>query len=147
VAAVIQACWRGKKTRDEFRNIAKVAEPPVSTVRKFLHLLDQSEVDFAEELQLHQLKEKLVKAIRGNHELEHELNEMDIKIGLLVRNRIELQDVVKQSKALKKSQALQRGAGAADAAGSGASANLKLLTKDARERLEMCARFFICFYI
>jgi hypothetical protein len=39
-------------------------------------------------------------------QLEHNLNEMDIKIGLLVRNRIELQDVVKQSKLLKKQHAL-----------------------------------------
>jgi hypothetical protein len=47
----------------------------------------------------------VVKSIKANHELEAELNEMDTKIGLLVRNRIELQDVVKQSKLLKKAQA------------------------------------------
>ncbi len=47
----------------------------------------------------------MVKSIKANHELEAELNEMDTKIGLLVRNRIELQDVVKQSKLLKKAQA------------------------------------------
>ncbi len=47
----------------------------------------------------------MVKAIKANHELEMELNRMDTNIGLLVRNRIELQDVVKQSKMLKRAKA------------------------------------------
>jgi hypothetical protein len=36
-----------------------VASPPVATVRRFLHLLDQSDADLAEELALQQLKEKV----------------------------------------------------------------------------------------
>lgn len=47
----------------------------------------------------------MVKAIKANHELEVELNSMDTKIGLLVRNSIDLQDVVKQSKKLKRAKA------------------------------------------
>ena len=50
--------------------------PPVTTVRKFLHLLDQSETDFAEELRVQALKQKVVLAIKANHELDHDLNDM-----------------------------------------------------------------------
>jgi hypothetical protein len=37
-----------------------VTNPPVVTVRKFLHLLDQSDLDFAEELRVQNLKEKVL---------------------------------------------------------------------------------------
>ena len=37
------------------------------------------------------MKQEVVKEIRANGQLESDLNEMDIKIGLLVKNRITLQ--------------------------------------------------------
>jgi Ras GTPase-activating-like protein IQGAP1 len=99
-------------------------DPPIKIVRKFLHLLDQSDVDFGEELgkqadsffclfpclslciflflvppahhgifivELQNLKAQVVTEIRSNQQLEHDLQGMDIKIGLLVRNKITLQ--------------------------------------------------------
>ena len=63
-ALKIQAMWKGHKVRSQYNNLTKVTDPPVATVRKFLHLLDQSEVDLAEELRLQQLKEKVVRAIK-----------------------------------------------------------------------------------
>lgn len=38
---------------------------------------------------------QVIQAIKQNNKLEHDVNEMDVKIGLLVKNRIELQDVAK----------------------------------------------------
>lgn len=60
-------------------------------VRKFVHLLDQSDQDFQEELELMKLREEVVTLIRSNQQLENDLNLMDIKIGLLVKNKITLQ--------------------------------------------------------
>lgn len=142
VAAVlkVQAAWKGHKVRNQYTNLTKVTDPPVATVRKFLHLLDQSELDLSEELQLQHLKEKVVKEIKHNHELEHNLNQMDIKIGLLVRNRIEIQDVVKQSKLLKKQNAMAKGVSKDDF--NSALANLKSLNKEARDRLESYQHMF-----
>ena len=37
------------------------------------------------------MKQEVVKEIRANGQLESDLNEMDIKIGLLVKNRVTLQ--------------------------------------------------------
>ena len=66
-------------------------QPPASAVRKFLSLLEQSDVDFTEEIECQRLKSRVVQKIRSNQQIEQDLNVMDIKIGLLVRNRITLE--------------------------------------------------------
>lgn len=60
-------------------------------VRKFLHLLDLGDSDIKEEAELLRLREEVVRSIRSNRQLEADLNLMDLKIGLLVRNRATLQ--------------------------------------------------------
>lgn len=65
--------------------------PPLAVIRKFVHLLDQSDLDFQEELEVARLRGEVVTKIRGNQQLEKDLNLMDIKIGLLVKNRITLE--------------------------------------------------------
>lgn len=65
--------------------------PPLSVVRRFAHLLNQSQQDFLAEADLLKLQEEVVRKIRSNQQLEQDLNLMDIKIGLLVKNRITLQ--------------------------------------------------------
>ena len=71
--------------------LVEVAQPPASAVRKFLSLLEQSDLDFSEEIECQRLKSIVVQQIRSNQHLEQDLNVMDIKIGLLVKNRITLQ--------------------------------------------------------
>lgn len=65
--------------------------PPMSIVRKFVHLLDICDMDYSEEIDVEKLREQVVTEIRSNQHLENDLNQMDIKIGLLVKNRITLQ--------------------------------------------------------
>lgn len=69
----------------------RAPHPPLSVVRRFAHLLNQSQQDFLAEAELLRLQEEVVRKIRSNQQLEHDLNLMDIKIGLLVKNRITLQ--------------------------------------------------------
>lgn len=59
-------------------------------VRRFIHLLEQSQHDFWEESEVLRLQEEVVKRIRASRQLESDLDLMDIKIGLLVKNRITL---------------------------------------------------------
>lgn len=77
-------------------------DPPMAVVRKFVHLLDHSDQDFQEELELMRLREEVITNIRSNQQLENDLNLMDLKIGLLVKNKITLQEVVSHSKKLTK---------------------------------------------
>ena len=48
------------------------------------------------------LKSEVVQTIRRNKQLEKDLNTMDIKIGLLVKNQIALQEVVAHGHKLRK---------------------------------------------
>uniref|UniRef100_A0A3P8VPK8 IQ motif containing GTPase activating protein 1 n=1 Tax=Cynoglossus semilaevis TaxID=244447 RepID=A0A3P8VPK8_CYNSE len=98
----IQAFIRANKARDDYKTLSNAEDPPMAVVRKFVHLLDHSDQDFQEELELMRLREEVVTKIRSNQQLENDLNLMDIKIGLLVKNRITLQEVVSHSKKLTK---------------------------------------------
>lgn len=71
--------------------LAGAEDPPLSVVRKFVHLLEQSALDLQEEQEVTRLREEVVTNIRSNQQMEKDLNLMDIKIGLLVKNRITLQ--------------------------------------------------------
>jgi hypothetical protein len=62
---------------------------------------------------------------------------MDIKIGLLVKNRISLDDVVKQSRILKRQQRT-----GSQPSLPGAASNLTALNKDARHKLESYQALF-----
>lgn len=80
--------------------------------------------------ELQKLKAQVVTEIRGNQQLESDLNVMDIKIGLLVRNRLELQDVVNHGRRLKRRR---RDVSQLSLHGKG----LKTLDKESRQRLEV----------
>lgn len=71
--------------------LAGSENPPLNVLRKFAYLMDQSDLDFQEELEVTRLREEVVTNIRSSQQLEKDLNLMDIKIGLLVKNRITLQ--------------------------------------------------------
>ncbi len=58
--------------------------------------------DYDEEMQVQLLKSDVVQTIRRNKQLEKDLNTMDIKIGLLVKNQIALQEVVAHGHKLRK---------------------------------------------
>uniref|UniRef100_A0A2K5KMD9 IQ motif containing GTPase activating protein 3 n=1 Tax=Cercocebus atys TaxID=9531 RepID=A0A2K5KMD9_CERAT len=87
----IQAFFRARKAQDDYRILVHAPHPPLSVVRRFAHLLNQSQQDFLAEAELLKLQEEVVRKIRSNQQLEQDLNIMDIKIGLLVKNRITLQ--------------------------------------------------------
>lgn len=59
----------------------------VSALSSILLLFDVSIMT----LECQRLKAQVVQEIRANQQLEQDLNMMDIKIGLLVKNRITLQ--------------------------------------------------------
>uniref|UniRef100_A0A8C3G7F1 IQ motif containing GTPase activating protein 2 n=1 Tax=Cyclopterus lumpus TaxID=8103 RepID=A0A8C3G7F1_CYCLU len=97
----IQAFLKANKARDDYRTLTGAKDPPLSVVRKFVHLLEQSALDLQEEQEVTRLREEVVTNIRSNQQMEKDLNLMDIKIGLLVKNRITLQDVVSHNKKMK----------------------------------------------
>ncbi|XP_064498107.1 ras GTPase-activating-like protein IQGAP2 isoform X5 [Pseudopipra pipra] len=133
----IQAFLRANKAREDYRTLISAENPPLTVLRKFAYLLDQSDLDFQEELEVTRLREEVVTKIRSNQQLEKDLNLMDIKIGLLVKNRITLQDVVLHSKKLnKKSKSQLEEMVMVDKQG------IKGLSKERRKKLEAYQHLF-----
>ena len=78
----------------------------LGSVRHFVHLLDRTETDFAEDEKIYKLKKEIIRRIRENDELEVGLTSMDVKIGLLVRNRISLGEAEKHLKNMKRQKSM-----------------------------------------
>ncbi|KAI0224722.1 iqgap- protein [Massospora cicadina] len=75
-----------------------VRELPVATMKNLIHLLDDSDTDFAAELELAALRRRAVTKIREISQVERALDELDVKIALLVRNRISLGEVLRSAR-------------------------------------------------
>ncbi|XP_063051320.1 ras GTPase-activating-like protein IQGAP2 [Engraulis encrasicolus] len=134
----IQAFLKANKARDDYKTLTGAQDPPLSVVRKFVHLLEQSSLDVQEEQELTRLREEVVTTIRSNQQMEKDLNLMDIKIGLLVKNRITLQDVVTHSKKMKTMKAKMSSGGLEV----GDRQGIKGLSKGKRRRLEAYQHLF-----
>ncbi|XP_026198299.1 ras GTPase-activating-like protein IQGAP2 isoform X2 [Anabas testudineus] len=133
----IQAFLKANKARDDYRTLTGAKDPPLSVVRKFVHLLEQSPLDLQEEQEVTRLREEVVTKIRSNQQMEKDLNLMDIKIGLLVKNRITLQDVVSHNKKMNKKNKASK-----DDPTTGDRLGIKGLSKGKRKKLEAYQHLF-----
>ncbi|XP_015275760.1 PREDICTED: ras GTPase-activating-like protein IQGAP3 [Gekko japonicus] len=134
----IQAFVRANKARGDYRMLVCSRNPPLSIVWRFAHLLERSQRDYWEEMELLDLQESVVRGIRSNQQLESDLNLMDIKIGLLVKNRITLQEVVSHCKKLTRKNKEQL----SELMGLDKQKGLRALSKEKRETLEAYQHLF-----
>ncbi|NXY35897.1 IQGA3 protein, partial [Pomatorhinus ruficollis] len=134
----IQAFVRANKARGDYRMLVHTKSPPLGIVRRFIHLLEQSQHDFWEESEVLRLQEEVVKRIRASRQLEGDLDLMDIKIGLLVKNRITLQEVVSHCKKLTKKNREQL----SEMMSMDKQKGLKSLSKEKRQKLEAYQHLF-----
>ncbi|GEM11050.1 ras GTPase-activating protein [Rhodotorula toruloides] len=84
----LQAAIRSRRQGSQYRQLRVGKNVPVSTIKNFMRLLDDSEFDYRGELQLESLRKELVSAIRETQELEDDVKDLDTKIALLVKNKI-----------------------------------------------------------
>lgn len=82
----IQSLFRAKETREQYRQLTLGKNVTVGTIKNFVHLLDDSEADFQEEVKVERLRKQVVESIRENQVLENQVNDLDVKISLLVHN-------------------------------------------------------------
>uniref|UniRef100_A0AAQ4PTE4 IQ motif containing GTPase activating protein 2 n=1 Tax=Gasterosteus aculeatus aculeatus TaxID=481459 RepID=A0AAQ4PTE4_GASAC len=134
----IQAFLKANKARHDYRTLTGAKDPPLSVVRKFVHLLEQSTLDLQEEQEVTRLREEVVTNIRSNQQMEKDLNLMDIKIGLLVKNRITLQDVVSHNKKMKS----KKNKRSTEDLTTGDRLGIKGLSKGKRRKLEAYQHLF-----
>lgn len=67
----------------------------VGTIKNFVHLLDDSEADFQDEVKVERLRKRVVESIRENQALESELSDLDVKIALVVQNVQSFDGIIK----------------------------------------------------
>ena len=145
-AATIQRSWRQFKARNEFEDNLRSGEVRLAVIRRYLHLLEINVDDFDYELELRELKGEISKAIRLNRHLEKDVDQMDIKIGLLVKNRISVQDVVAVKNAafstLQRKATFNHGTVAEKDHSTLSRAGLKALKKESRDKLDAYQHLF-----
>ncbi|EPX72975.1 uncharacterized protein SOCG_00733 [Schizosaccharomyces octosporus yFS286] len=90
-----KSVYRGRQEGLAYRELATARNPPVMTVKNFVHLLDDNNFDFEEDICIENMRKEIVKFVRENETIEEHISELDVKIALLVKNKISLDDVLK----------------------------------------------------
>lgn len=93
-----QSFVRGRIQGQAYKSLTSGKNPPVGTVKGFVHLLNDSEFDFDEEIESDRTRKLVVQQVRQNEMAEQYISQLDIKIALLVKNKITLDEVVKHQK-------------------------------------------------
>ncbi|KAK3383673.1 hypothetical protein B0T24DRAFT_662140 [Lasiosphaeria ovina] len=91
----IQSFVRAKLQGEAYKSLTSGKNPPVNAVKNFVHLLNDSDFDFNEEVEFERMRKTVVQQVRQNEMLEQYIDQLDIKIALLVKNKITLDEVVK----------------------------------------------------
>ncbi|KAK9783201.1 hypothetical protein SCARD494_13422 [Seiridium cardinale] len=135
----IQSFVRAKIQGEAYKSLTTGKNPPVNAVKNFVHLLNDSDFDFNEEIEFERMRKTVVQQVRQNEMLEQYIDQLDIKIALLVKNKITLDEVVRHQ------NNFGGHASSLLANSSIASANqfdLKALNKSSRKKLESYQQLF-----
>jgi Ras GTPase-activating-like protein IQGAP2/3 len=94
----VQSYVRAKIQGQAYKSLTSGKNPPVGTIKGFVHLLNDSDFDFDEEIEFERLRKTVVQQVRQNESADQYVTQLDIKIALLVKNKITLDEVVKHQK-------------------------------------------------
>ncbi|KAI1801173.1 hypothetical protein F4811DRAFT_469599 [Daldinia bambusicola] len=135
----IQSFVRAKLQGEAYRSLTTGKNPPVGAVKNFVHLLNDSDFDFNEEVEFERLRKTVVQQVRQNEMLEQYIDQLDIKIALLVKNKITLDEVVRHQNTFGgHTSSLLANASIASAN----QFDLKALNKSSRKKLESYQQLF-----
>ncbi|KAI1812940.1 hypothetical protein GGS20DRAFT_508694 [Poronia punctata] len=135
----IQSFVRAKLQGKAYKSLTTGKNPPVSAVKNFVHLLNDSGFDFDEEVEFERLRKTVVQQVRQNEMMEQYIDQLDIKIALLVKNKITLDEVIKhQSNYGGHTTSLLANASIS----SGNQFDLKALNKSSRKKLDSYQQLF-----
>lgn len=84
----VQSVFRRRQKAEQYKELTRGNNVQIKTVKNFLHLLQDSEYDYAEELEVEALRKDVIQAIRDNQNKEAEVHDLELKIALLVKSKI-----------------------------------------------------------
>lgn len=129
-----QAVLKSKYIQTAYKALLNMKNPPVGVVRRFAYLLSNSNTDFQEEMSLTNLKDRIIEMSRANEELELQIENLDIKLSLLDKNKITIEDFMKHNNKYKTYKpASHKAAGLK---------SMEKLNKSARKRIELYQSMF-----
>lgn len=135
----IQSFVRAKVQGEAYKSLTTGKNPPVNAVKSFVHLLNDSDFDFNEEIEFERMRKTVVQQVRQNELLEQYIDQLDIKIALLVKNKITLDEVVRHQHNFGGNS---MGFLANSSMSSTNQFDLKALNKSSRKKLEMYQQLF-----
>lgn len=140
---IIQSLFRAKETREQYRQLTLGKNVTVGTIKNFVHLLDDSEADFQEEIKVERLRKRVVEHIRENQALENEVNDLEVKIALIVQNVKSFDELIKARKRHGADSAAAHAARVSLLAAYGDPfSGPNTLDQDARRKLELYQQLF-----
>ncbi|RFU78879.1 ras gtpase activating [Trichoderma arundinaceum] len=135
----IQSFVRAKVQGEAYKSLTTGKNPPVSAVKNFVHLLNDSDFDFNEEVEFERMRKTVVQHVRQNEMLEQYIDQLDIKIALLVKNKITLDEVVRHQHTFG---GHSMGLLANSTIASANQFDLKALNKSSRKKLDSYQQLF-----
>lgn len=134
----VQTFVKNKLLGNAYKKLTNDSNPSISTVKSFIHLLDDSDLDFDRELALEDMRQQVIENIRENNLLDSHINVLDIQIALFLKNAISIDEVLKHSGAFKKKKEQQRIMNQLAAKNNQSNPfSFSSVDKDSRKRLEL----------
>ena len=136
----VQSFVRARQQGEAYKSLTSGKNPPVNTVKNFVHLLNDSDFDFEEEVEGEKLRKAVGSRIRENEQTEKWIAELDAKIGLLAHNKIARDEYAKIQNHFgghASTQANNKSMSSRD------TFNLKALNKNSRAKLELYQEMFL----
>lgn len=129
----LQSFVRAKQQGESYKSLVNGKNPPLPVIRKHVHLLTDSNLEFESEIESERMRRQVIESVRRNELVESYVEGLDVKIALLVKNKITLDEVVKHQKHFggSASQLLRNGTQLAQPSG----LDLKALNKNSRKKL------------
>ncbi|KAG5437930.1 hypothetical protein PCANB_000276 [Pneumocystis canis] len=134
----IQSYVRGKLQGKAYKSLIVEKNPAVGVIKNFVHLLNDNNFDFEEEIEMESLRKMIVQRVRANEDAEEHIDQLDLKIALLVKNMITLDEVIRHQKRFSSGGLLH----SYSEESLENPFNLKALNKSSREKLELYQGFF-----
>lgn len=131
-----QAVIKSNFAQRAYQSLITMKNPPLAIIRRFAYLLSDNDMDFEEELELAELKDQIIDKSKANEELETLIENLDIKLGLLDKNKISIEDFIK-NKFNNKSEVHNKKFN-----DEVSLKNLEKLNKSSRERIECYQSLF-----
>ncbi|KAG7195715.1 uncharacterized protein KQ657_002098 [Scheffersomyces spartinae] len=125
-----QAIIKAKITRDAYKTLMTKKNCPFPVIKRFAHLLSTNEADYVEEMALNEQKDKVIELSKKNDNLEMNIENLDLKLSLLDKNKITIEQFIKERNKFKMVQPTH------------SNLNLDNMDKSSRERIELYQSLF-----